>query len=239
MGRAFEYRKERKFKRWGQMAKAFTRIGKEIVIAIKSGGTDPTTNPKLRAAMQNARAANMPKDTVERAIKRATQKDQEDYKEVIYEGFAPHGVAVLVETLTDNIVRTVANVRAIFNKYGGNLSTSGSVEFMFDRKSVFRIKKKEGMDMEAFEFELIDCGMEEIGEDEGELVIYGTFESFGDLQKYFEANQYEVISSQFDRIPNVAKPVSPTQEQEALRLIEKLEEDDDVQNVFNNMQSVD
>ncbi len=234
MGRAFEFRKERKFKRWAQMAKAFTRLGKDIVIAIKEGGPDPETNSRLRAVMQNARAANMPKDNIERAIKRATDKDTSDYKEIVLEGYAPHGIAVLVEATTDNNNRTVANVRSYFNKYQGNLATSGSVDFLFERKCFFRIQNP-GLDMEEFEFELIDFGGEELFAEEGDWMIYGAFESFGNLQKTLEERQMSIVSSGFERIPNVTKTLGPEQVVDVDKLLEKLEDDDDVQNVYHNM----
>ena len=162
MGRAFEYRKARKLKRWGNMSRTFTRIGKEITIAAKAGGPDPSTNPRLRSLIQNAKAANMPKDTVDRAIKKATDKDSSDYKEIIYEGYGPFGIAIVVETATDNNTRTVANVRSYFTKHGGSLGTSGSLSFLFDHKCVFKIKAKEGVELEDLELELIDCGVEEV-----------------------------------------------------------------------------
>ena len=186
MGRAFEFRKARKMKRWGNMARVFTRLGKEITIAVKSGGPDPNGNPKLRALIQNAKSENMPKDNIERAIKRATEKDQADYKEMVYEGYGPGGVAVVIETATDNPTRTVANVRSIFNKAGGSLGTTGSLSFLFEHKCFFKAKIKEGIDIEELEFELIDYGAEEVFADEDLIVIYGQFEAFGSLQKYLE-----------------------------------------------------
>lgn len=234
MGRAFEFRKARKMKRWGQMAKTFTRIGKDIVIAVKAGGPDPETNSRLRAVMQNAKAANMPKDNIERAIKRASDKDQGDYKEVLFEGYAPHGIAVLIETASDNNNRTVANIRSYFNKCNGTLGTSGSVEFMFDHTCNFRLDKS-GLNTEELELELIDYGAEEVFEDEDGLMVYGGFADFGALQKYFEENSIEILSSGFDRIPQTTKELSAEQQEEVNKLIEKFEEDDDVQNVFHNM----
>ncbi len=234
MGRAFEFRKARKMKRWGQMAKTFTRIGKDIVMAVKAGGADPDANSKLRAVMQNAKAANMPKDNVERAIKRAISKDTADYKEVLFEGYGQHGIAVLVETATDNNNRTVANVRSYFTKCNGNLGTSGSVEFMFDHKSHFKIAKPE-MDLEELEFELIDFGAEEVFEEDNAVVIYGDFTSFGGIQKTLEEKEFEVISSGFERIPNITKTLTEEQEADIEKLLEKLEEDDDVQNVYHTM----
>ncbi|MFY0625132.1 MAG: YebC/PmpR family DNA-binding transcriptional regulator [Reichenbachiella sp.] len=234
MGRAFEFRKARKMKRWGQMSRTFTRIGKEIVIAVKSGGPDPDTNSRLRAVMQNAKAANMPKDNIERAIKKASDKEQGDFKETLFEGYAPHGIAILVETATDNNNRTVANVRSYFTKCEGNLGTSGSVEFMFDHTCNFRLNK-EGLDPEDLELELIDFGAEEVFEDEDGMMVYGGFSDFGSLQKYFEENNIEILSSGFDRIPQTVKELSEEQQEEVNKLLEKLEEDDDVQNVFHTM----
>ncbi|MGB6035679.1 MAG: YebC/PmpR family DNA-binding transcriptional regulator [Cryomorphaceae bacterium] len=234
MGRAFEFRKERKMKRWAKMSKVFTRLGKDIVIAVKEGGPDPDTNSKLRAIIQNAKSENMPKDNIERAIKRATSKDQEDYKEVIFEGYAPHGIAVLIETATDNNTRTVANVRSYFNKCNGSLSTSGSVDFMFERKCFFKIAKGDN-DLEELELELIDFGADEIFEEDESIMIYAPFTDFGDLQKAIEENELEVINSGFERIPMDVKKLSEEEEAEVDKLLEKLEEDDDVQNVFHNM----
>lgn len=204
MGRAFEFRKARKFKRWGQMAKTFTRIGKDIVMAIKEGGPDPESNSRLRAVMQNAKAANMPKENVERAIKRATDKDTSNYKEVLFEGYAPHGIAILVETATDNNNRTVANLRSYFNKCEGTLGTSGSVVFMFDHTCNFRIKN-DGTNVEDLELELIDFGAEEVFVDEDGIIIYAPFESFGSIQKYLEENNKEILSSGFERIAQITK----------------------------------
>lgn len=235
MGRAFEFRKGRKMKRWSAMAKTFTRIGKDMVMAIKAGGPDPNSNSRLRAVMQNAKAANMPKDNVERAIKRATDKDTSDYKEVLFEGYAAHGIAVLIETATDNNNRTVANVRSYFNKHDGSLGTSGSVEFMFDHKCHFRIPNT-GKDLEELELELIDHGVEEIFEDEEGIMVYGDFPAFGTLQKALENELgLEILSSGFERIPTVTKQLTPEQEADVEKLLEKLEEDDDVQNVYHNM----
>lgn len=239
MGRAFEYRKARKLKRWGNMSRTFTRIGKEITIAAKAGGPDPSTNPRLRALMQNAKAANMPKDTVERAIKKATDKDAGDYKEITYEGYGPHGIAIFVEAATDNNTRTVANVRSYFNKHGGSLGTQGSLTFLFDHKSVFKIKAKDGISLEDLELELIDYGVDELEHDEDEIVIYGAFEEFNNIQKYLEDNGFEIVSAEFERIPNDLKDVSPEDRESVNKLLEKLEEDEDVQNVFHNMREED
>ena len=217
------------------MSRTFTRIGKEITIAAKAGGPDPDTNPRLRALMQNAKAANMPKDTVERAIKKATEKDASDYKEIVYEGYGPFGIAIVVEAATDNNTRTVANVRSYFNKHGGNLGTQGSLAFMFDHKSVFKIKPKDGMSLEDLEFELIDYGVDEVEADEEEVVLYGAFEDYSTIQKYLEENGYEIISSEFERIPHDLKEVTEEQRAQLEKLLDKFEEDEDVQNVFHNM----
>ncbi|MEC4113539.1 YebC/PmpR family DNA-binding transcriptional regulator [Myroides pelagicus] len=237
MGRAFEFRKGRKLKRWSAMAKTFTRIGKDIVMAVKEGGPNPESNSRLRAVIQNAKAANMPKDNVERAIKRATDKDTENYKEVIFEGYGPHGIAFLIETATDNNNRTVANIRSYFNKCNGTLGTQGSVEFMFDHTCNFRIPADKSRDLEEFELELIDFGIDEIFEDEdGEgVMIYAPFESFGAIQKELEGRGIEILSSGFDRIPQVTKELSEAEQADVDKLLEKIEEDDDVQNVFTTM----
>lgn len=235
MGRAFEYRKATKLKRWGNMARTFTKIGKQISIAVKSGGPDPENNPHLRACIANAKAANMPKENVERAIKRAISRDEADYKEIVYEGYGPYGIAIVVETATDNNTRTVANIRSYFNRYGGSLGTSGSLSFMFEHKSVFKVKIKDGVSLEDLELELIDFGVDEIETDEDSLVIYGEFESFNAIQKYLEENGFEIESAEFERIPNDLKEVTAEQRVQLDKLIEKFEEDDDVQNVYHNM----
>jgi len=235
MGRAFEFRKARKMKRWSAMSKAFTRIGKDIVMAVKEGGPDPASNSRLRAVIQNAKAVNMPKDNVERAIKKASDKSQGDYKEVIFEGYAPHGIAVLVETATDNNTRTVANVRSYFNKCDGSLGTSGSVVFMFDHTCNFRIPN-EGLDPEELELELIDFGAEEVFVDEDGILIYAPFESFGAIQAELEARDIEILSSGFERIPQVTKKLTPEQVADVEKLLEKLDNDDDVQNVYHTME---
>ncbi len=235
MGRAFEFRKARKMKRWSAMAKAFTRIGKDIVMAVKEGGPDPSSNSRLRAVIQNAKAVNMPKDNVERAIKKASDKDQGNYKEVLFEGYAPHGIAILVETATDNNNRTVANIRSYFNKCDGNLGTSGSVEFMFDHTCNFRING-EGIDPEEMELELIDFGAEEVFQDEDGILIYAPFESFGAIQKELENRKIEILSSGFERIPQVTKKLTPEQVTDVDKLLEKIEEDEDVQNVYHTME---
>ncbi|SDG86016.1 DNA-binding regulatory protein, YebC/PmpR family [Psychroflexus sediminis] len=221
-------------KRWSAMAKTFTRLGKDIVMAVKEGGPDPETNAKLRAVIQNAKAANMPKDNVERAIKRASDKSLGDYKTVLYEGYAPHGIAILVETATDNTNRTVANIRSYFNKSDGNLGTSGSVEFMFDHTCNFRIAS-EGIDVEELELEMIDFGAEEVFEDEDGIMIYAPFQNFGGIQKYLEEHHIVIESSGFDRIPQVSKTLSDEQKEDVEKLLEKIEEDDDVQNVYHTM----
>ena len=235
MGRAFEYRKARKMKRWGNMARVFTKLGKEITIAAKAGGGDPDTNPRLRAVMATAKKENMPKENVERAIKKALSKDYTDYKEMNYEGYAPFGIAVFVETATDNTTRTVANVRSYFNKVGGSLGTSGSLEFLFDHKCVFHFTKPETLDLEELELELIDFGADEIIEDDNEVVVYGEFAQNSALQKYLEEAGYEITSSEFVRIPNDTKTLDEEQMIQVNKLIEKLEEDEDVQNVYHNM----
>ncbi|MBR2476239.1 MAG: YebC/PmpR family DNA-binding transcriptional regulator [Bacteroidales bacterium] len=235
MGRAFEYRKARKMKRWGNMSRTFTKIGKEITMAVKAGGPDPDANSRLRALIQNAKAANMPKENVERAIKKAISKDEGNYKEVVYEGYAPFGVAIVVETATDNTTRTVANVRSYFNKAGGSLGTSGSLSFLFEHKSVFKVKEKEGVEMDELELELIDFGVDEMDSDEGSIMIYGPFEEFNNIQKYLEDNGFEIESAEFERIPNDTKEVTDEQREVIEKLIERFEEDDDVQNVFHNM----
>ncbi len=234
MGRAFEFRKARKMKRWSAMSKAFTRIGKDIVIAVKEGGPDTDSNSKLRAVIQNAKSVNMPKDNIDRAIKRAFDKSLGNYKEILFEGYAPYGVAILVETATDNNTRTVANIRSYFNKCNGNLGTSGSVIFMFDHTCNFRIEKQ-NIDIENLEFDLIDFGVEEVFEDEYGILIYGPFDSFGEIQKALESKEIQIISSGFDRIPNNLKNVNEEERSEIEKLLEKIENDDDVQNVFHNM----
>jgi len=236
MGRAFEFRKERKFKRWGNMSRVFTRLGKEITIAAKAGGGDPDNNPRLRALISSARSENMPKDNIERAIKRAVEKDHNDYKEVVYEGYGPYGIAFLVETATDNTTRTVANVRSYFNKSNGSLGTQGSVEFMFDRKCVFRVKSSTPVDLDEMELELIDFGAEELFMEDDIIVIYGVFESFGTIQKYIEEKGYELVSGAFERIPNTElKELNEEQKADIEKLIERFENDDDVQNVYHTM----
>lgn len=217
------------------MSKAFTRIGKDIVIAVKEGGPDPDANSKLRAVIQNAKAVNMPKENIERAIKRASDKSLGEYKEVLFEGYAPHGIAILIETATDNNTRTVANIRSYFNKCNGSLGTSGSVEFMFDHTCNFCIDAK-GTDPEELELEMIDFGAEEVFEDEDGIHIYAPFESFGAIQKELESRGIEILSSGFERIPQITKELSEEEISDVEKLLEKIEEDDDVQNVFHNME---
>lgn len=235
MGRAFEYRKDRKMKRWGQMAKLFTKIGREIALAVKEGGPEPSTNPRLRIAVQSAKLANMPKVNVENAIKRAVSKDAEDLTEVVYEGFGPHGIAFLLETLTDNPTRTVANMRLYLNRSGGALGTSGSVSFMFDRvgEFVFELGDKT---MDDIELDLIDGGAEEIemGE-ENTVYVYTAFEDFGQMQAKLEELGIEVKEASLQRFPQVTKEITDEQKEDIEKLIEKFEDDDDVQKVFHNM----
>jgi len=234
MGRAYEFRKERKFKRWNKMSKVFTRLGKEIVMAVKSGGPDPANNAKLRTIIQNAKGASMPKDRIEAAIARASNKDEKDYEEVIYEGYGPHGIAVIIETSTDNINRTVANIRHYFSKAGGSLGTSGSVSFMFDHKAVFRFPKGE-FDIEELELELIDYGLDDIDENEGEIFVFTAFEDFGNMQKALEDKNIEITNAEFQRFPMSTTELTPEQEEEIHKMIERMEEDDDINQVYHNM----
>lgn len=234
MGRAFEYRKERKMKRWGAMAKAFTRIGKDIAIAVKAGGGDPETNARLRACIQNAKAVNMPKDRVDSAIKRATSKDTAGYEELTYEGYGAHGVAIVIDTATDNPTRTIANLRTICNKNGGAIGTSGSVEYMFKKKAFFKFNKA-NWNLEELELELIDGGLSELHEEDGIITAYADFTDFGNLSKALEAKNIETTESGYEKIPDFYKELSDTEAEEVIKLIEKLEEDDDVQQVFHNM----
>jgi YebC/PmpR family DNA-binding regulatory protein len=239
MGRIFEVRKATMFARWDRMAKQFTRVGQEIAIAVKAGGPDPNTNPALRRCMQNAKAVNMPKDRVEAAIKRAMGKEMENYEEILYEGYGPHGVAILVETATDNHVRTVANVKAAFNKGGGALGNSGSVSFQFKKMGVFKLKP-EGLNIEELEFELIDFGLEEMGEGTGEngeevLILRCAFNDFGNMQKALEEKGITPLSAEVEWIPTTTVPLNDAQAEDVSKLIERLEQDDDVQKVFHNM----
>lgn len=234
MGRAFEFRKERKFKRWAGMAKTFTRIGREINLAVKAGGANPEYNSRLRLAIQNAKAANMPKANVESAIKKASGKDAENFQEVIYEGYGPHGVAILVETATDNPTRTVANLRMYFDRGGGALGNSGSVAFMFNHKGVFK-SKAEGRDWDELELELIDAGLEEIKREDDEVVLYTDFADFGAMQKALEDRNIETTSAQAEWIPTMTKKLGDSEVEQMIKLLDKLEEDDDVLNVFHTM----
>jgi YebC/PmpR family DNA-binding regulatory protein len=239
MGRIFEVRKSTMFARWDRMAKQFTRVGKEIAIAVKAGGPEPNTNPALRRCFQNAKAVNMPKDRVEAAIKRAMGKEMENYEEILYEGYGPHGVAILVETATDNHVRTVANVKAIFNKGNGALGNSGSVSFQFKKMGVFKLKP-EGLNAEEMEFELIDHGLEELGESTGEngedvLVLRCAFGDFGKMQKALEEKGINPISAEVEWIPSTTVPLNDEQAEDVSKLVDKLEQDEDVQKVFHNM----
>ncbi len=235
MGRAFEYRKARKMKRWANMAKSFTRVGREIAIAVKEGGGDPEYNPRLRMAIQNGKAANMPKSNIDNAIAKALGKDSANYAEIVYEGYAPHGIAVLVETATDNSTRTVANVRHVFSKYGGSLGTSGSVDYMFSRKGIFTIKKDTAGDLEEFEFEMIDHGLEEIKPEDDDLLLFCDFADYGSLSKALDDKSIEPSESKLDRIPSIHKKLNDEQVEEVIKLIEKMEEDEDVLQVFHTM----
>jgi YebC/PmpR family DNA-binding regulatory protein len=236
MGRAFEFRKARKMKRWGAMSKTFTKIGREISKAVKDGGPSPETNSRLRVIIQNAKAANMPKENVERAIKKASDKNTENWEERVYEGYAMHGIAVCIETLTDNPTRTVANVRAAFNKCDGQLGTTGSLDFVFERKCMFKISA-EGINLEEFEFEMIDHGAEEIDKDdeENEIILYGQFTDFGNIQSALEARGIEIKEANLERVPNETKVLTEEEEADVTKLIERLEDEDDVQQVFHTM----
>lgn len=235
MGRAFEYRKAAKMKRWGNMARVFTKIGREIAIAVKEGSNDPNYNPRLRLAIQNAKKANMPKANVEAAIKRASSKDAENYSEVVYEGYGPNGVAFIVETTTDNPTRTVANIRMHFNRGGGSLGTSGSVDYMFVRKGIFKVKKEAMPNYEELELEMIDYGLDEIKVEEGELIVYCNFTDYGTMQKFFEERNIEVEEASLERIPTVTKRLSDEEAEAVIKLVDRFEEDDDVTNVFYTM----
>ena len=238
MGRAFEFRKARKFKRWGNMARVFTKLGKEITICAKQGGPEPENNPTLRAIIANAKRENMPKDNIERAIKNALGKDQSDYKTMTYEGYGPHGIAIFVDTLTDNPTRTVADVRSVFNKFNGNMGTMGSLSFLFDHKCVFTFKKKADVDMDDFILEMIDYGVDEEfdeDEEEGTITIYGDPKSYSEIQKKLEGDGYEDVGGEFTYIPNDLKDVTPEQRETINKMIERMEEFDDVQTVYTNM----
>ncbi len=236
MGRAFEFRKARKLKRWSAMAKTFTRIGKDISMAVKEGGPNPETNARLRAVIQNAKVANMPKDNVERAIKKASGADSTNYVEMTLEGYAPHGVAIFVECTTDNNNRTVANVRSYFNKCEGNLGTNGSLEFIFDRKAVFSFNKPDNLETDELEMELIDSGLEELELEDSIITVTTDFTDFSNMQKQLESMNIELQSSDLQRFPNTTKTLGLEQAKQVLKLIDKLEEDEDVQNVFHNLQ---
>lgn len=240
MGRAFEYRKATKLKRWGHMARTFTKIGKQIASAVKTGGPDPENNPHLRAIIANAKRENMPKDNVDRAIKNAMGKNQQDFKEMTYEGYGPHGIAILVDTLTDNPTRTVGDVRSVFNKFDGNMGTMGSLAFIFDHKSVFTFNKKENTEMDELILDLIDFGVEDdYDEEDNTITIYGDDKSFGQIQNYLEKNGFEVVGAEFTYIPNNLSDVTPEQRETIDKMVEKLEEFDDVQDVYTNMKPVE
>ncbi|WP_303311901.1 YebC/PmpR family DNA-binding transcriptional regulator [Hymenobacter sp. BT730] len=243
MGRAFEFRKGRKMKRWDRMSKDFTRIGKEIVMAVKESGPNPDTNSRLRTAIQNAKGVNMPKDRVEAAIKRASSREEKDYQEVVYEGYAPHGVAIVIETATDNPTRTVANVRMYFNRGNGALGTAGSSDYTFTRKGVFKLAA-EGLDLDELELELIDAGAEDVytAQDEDEhgnvkdlIVVETAFSDFGQMQKAIDEKGLPVLSSQLQRVPNTTVHLEGDELEEVMNLIEKFEEDDDVQAVYHTL----
>ncbi|MDR3652666.1 MAG: YebC/PmpR family DNA-binding transcriptional regulator [Paludibacter sp.] len=235
MGRAFEYRKATKMKRWGNMARVFTKLGKQITIAVRESGPDADTNPRLRVLIQQSKKENMPKENVERAIKKAISKDEVDYKEVLYEGYGPNGIAIVVETATDNPTRTVANIRSYFNRHGGSLGTTGSLQFLFDHKCVFKIAPKAGVSLEDLEFELIDFGVDELVEDDENIILYGDFQFYSSIQKYLEENGFEIFSAEFERIPNDMKELNEEQKAQVMKLLDKIEDDEDVQNVFHNM----
>ena len=238
MGSAFEYRKATKLKRWGHMARTFTKLGKQIAVAVKAGGPEPENNPTLRAIIATCKRENMPKDNIERAIKNACGKDQSDYKTMTYEGYGPHGVAIFVDTLTDNATRTVGDVRSVFNKFNGNLGTMGSLAYLFDHKAVFTIRKKDGVDMDELILDLIDYGVEdEYDEDDEEnsVTIYGDPKCFAQIQKHLEENGFEVLAAEFTYIPNDLKDVTAEERESIDKMVERLEEFDDVQTVYTNM----
>lgn len=236
MGRIFETRKHKMFARYARMSKAFNRVRKEIEIAVKSGGSDPRSNSKLRIAVQNAKSVNMPKDKVESAIKRASSKDTAGYQEIVYEGYAPHGVAVLVECATDNPTRTVANVRHLFRKYEGSMGTTGSIAFMFERKGLFKVPKAPVSDLDNLELELIDFGLDDFSYDDENIYIYAPFQEYGNMQKALEERNLEITATELQYIPVNNKELSEEQQKEVNGLIEALEEDDDVQSVYTNLQ---
>ncbi len=240
MGRAFEYRKARKLKRWGHMARVFTKIGKEIEIAVKAAGPDPSANTRLRILIQNAKAENMPKENIERAIKRATEKDSSDYKEVIYEGYGSHGIAFLVETATDNTNRTVANIRMCFSRCGGTLGNSGSVAFLFTHKCIFKFHVPAGTDFDDLELEMIDLGVDEFApEDETTVTVEAPYESFGSIQKWLDEKGLEIVSGEGVYLPTDTKELDAEGRESIEKLVEKLEEDDDVVNVYHTMKEAD
>ncbi|MEI9919842.1 MAG: YebC/PmpR family DNA-binding transcriptional regulator [Bacteroidota bacterium] len=234
MGRVFEKRKHKMFARFDRMAKTFTRIGKDIAIAVKQNGPNPDNNPRLRMAIQNAKGANMPKDRVDNAIRRASSKEEKDFQEVIYEGYAPHGIPVLVECATDNPTRTVANIRLHFSKNGGSMGNSGSVGFMFERKGIFKFDPAK-IDLDELELELIDGGAEDIQKDEDEVIIYTKFVDFGHMQKFLESKKLEPKSSELQYVPTTTKELSEKEQDEVMECITALEADDDVQNVYHNL----
>lgn len=234
MGRAFEKRKHKKMARWNKIGKAFTRLGKEIAMSVKAGGADPDGNPRLRAAMQTAKSLNMPKDRVEAAIKRASSRDEKDYEEVVYEGYGPHGVAILIETATDNTTRTVANMRHIFSKYGGSLGKSGSLDFLFTRKGLFKLDATQ-VNIDEIELDIIDLGAEDIQIEDNEILIYTHFEDYGKMQKGLEDKNIPYAEAELVRIPNSTTELTDEQAEDIDTIIEKFEEDDDVQNVFTNL----
>jgi len=235
MGRAFEYGKATKMKRWGNMARVFTKLGKQITIAVRESGPDPDTNPRLRVLIQTSKKENMPKETVDRAIKKAVSRDEADYKEMVYEGYGPNGIAIVIETATDNPTRTVANIRSYLTRNGGSLGTSGCLQFIFDHKCVFKIAAKPTVSLEDLELELIDFGVDELVEDEDGIVLYGEFQSYSSIQKYLEENGFEIFSAEFERIPNDMKELNEEQKAQVNKLLDKIEDDEDVQNVFHNM----
>ncbi len=235
MGRAYEYRKATKMKRWGNMARVFTKLGKQITIAVREGGPEPDTNPRLRVLITQSKKENMPKENVERAIKKAISKDEADYKEVLYEGYGPNGIAIAIETATDNPTRTVANIRSYLTRHGGSLGTSGCLQFLFDHKCVFKIAPKANVTIDDLELELIDFGVYELIQDEEGIILYGDFQSYSSIQKYLEENEFEIFSAEFERIPNDMKELNDEQKAQVMKLLDKIEDDEDVQNVFHNM----
>jgi len=235
MGRAFEYRKASKLKRWGAMSKLFPKLGKVITMAAKEGGTDPDMNAKLRTAILNAKAENMPKDNIDAAIKRATAKDSADMKEVNFEGKAPHGVLLFIECATDNNTRTVANVKSILNKNGGEMLTNGSLEFMFSRKAIFEFELQDDMDLEELELELIDAGLEEIESEDGEVIVTADYTSFGTMNEALESMNIEIKKATLERIANTPIEITPEQQEDVDKILQRLEDDEDVQKVYTNL----